>query len=180
MYTLVWAGGNKPDNLIGNLPCEHDRGGRLLTNKYLEVQGHEFVFSLGDCACIVDHNTGKPYPPTAQHALKQGQIAAHNIVHSVRTEPSLKANHDKKGKKVFDYKTRGVMALIGRRNGVGILFGLRVHGFIGWCIWRFYYLSTLPTTQKKLRVMVDWFIDLFFKRDVTRLKISYEEKNSSL
>ena len=176
--TLVWAGGNKPDNLITNLSCEHDRGGRLLTNKYLEVQGHEYVFSLGDCACIVDPNTGKPYPPTAQHALKQGRIAAHNIVYSVRKESALKANRDNKGKKVFDYKTRGVMALIGRRNGVGILFGLRVHGFIGWCVWRFYYLSTLPTMQKILRVMVDWFIDLFFKRDVTRLKISYEERNS--
>ena len=123
--TLVWAGGNKPDNLIINLSCEHDKGGRLLTNKYLEVQGHEYVFSLGDCACIVDPNTGKPYPPTAQHALKQGRIAAHNIVYSVREEPALKANRDNKGKKVFDYKTRGVMALIGRRNGVGILFGLR-------------------------------------------------------
>ena len=176
--TLVWAGGNKPDNLIINLSCEHDRGGRLLTNKYLEVQGHEYVFSLGDCACIVDPNTGKPYPPTAQHALKQGRIAAHNIVYSVRKDPALEANRDNKGKKVFDYKTRGVMALIGRRNGVGILFGLRVHGFIGWCVWRLYYLSTLPTMQKKLRVMVDWFIDLFFKRDVTRLKISYEERNS--
>ena len=73
--TLVWAGGNKPDDLILNLSCEHDKAGRLLTTNYLEVQGHEFVFSLGDCACIVDHNTGKPYPPTAQHALRQGQIA---------------------------------------------------------------------------------------------------------
>ena len=87
-----------------------------------------------------------------------------------------KGNHNKKGRKAFDYKTRGMMALIGRRNGVGIIFGHRVHGFIGWCIWRFYYLSTLPTVQKKLRVMVDWFIDLFFKRDVTRLKTSYEDK----
>ena len=68
--------GIKPDNLIRNLPCEHDKGGRLVTNKYLEVQGHEYVFSLGDCACIVDPNTGKPYPPTAQHALKQGRIAS--------------------------------------------------------------------------------------------------------
>ena len=176
--TLVWAAGIKPDVLIRNLPCDHDKGGRLVTNKYLEVQGHEFVYSLGDCACIVDPNTGKPYPPTAQHALKQGRIAAHNIVYSVRKEPALKADRDNKGKKVFDYKTRGVMALIGRRNGVGILFGVRVHGFIGWCVWRFYYLSTLPTLQKKLRVMVDWFIDLFFKRDVTRLKISYGERNS--
>jgi NADH:ubiquinone reductase (H+-translocating) len=68
------------------------------------------------------------------------------------------------------------MALIGKRNGVGLLLGYKVHGFIAWSIWRFYYLSTLPTVQKKLRVMVDWFIDLFFKRDVTRLKTPIEEK----
>jgi NADH:ubiquinone reductase (H+-translocating) len=171
--TFVWAGGGKPDDLIMNLPCEHDKSGRLLTNNYLEVNGYEYVFSLGDCACIVDHNTGKPYPPTAQHALRQGQIAAHNLIYAIREG---RADHSKKTKQSFDYKTKGVMALIGRRNGVGILFGHRVHGFVGWFIWRFYYLSTLPTVQKKLRVMVDWFIDLFFKRDVTRLKTSYEEK----
>jgi NADH dehydrogenase len=176
--TLVWAGGGKPDDLIINLACEHDKAGRLLTNNYLEVQGYEHILSLGDCACIIDPNTGKPYPPTAQHALRQGRIAAHNIVHAMRTGATIKRNYNKKSKKAFDYKTKGVMALIGRRNGVGILFGRQVHGFIGWFIWRFYYLSTLPTVQKKLRVMVDWFIDLFFKRDVTRLRTFYEEKKS--
>jgi NADH:ubiquinone reductase (H+-translocating) len=63
-----------------------------------------------------------------------------------------------------------MMALIGKRNGVGILFGHRVHGFTAWWLWRSYYLGNLPTVEKKLRVAVDWFIDLFFKRDVTRLK----------
>jgi hypothetical protein len=79
---------------------------------------------------------------------------------------------------VFDYKTKGVMALIGRRNGVGILLGHKVQGFTAWFFWRFYYLSTLPTVQKKLRVMTDWFIHLFFKRDVTRLKTPSEEKSA--
>ena len=65
------------------------------------------------------------------------------------------------------------MTLIGRRNGVGILLGFKVHGFIAW--WCSYYLLNLPTVEKKLRVMVDWFIDLFFKRDVTRLKSPTEE-----
>jgi NADH:ubiquinone reductase (H+-translocating) len=174
--TLVWAGGGKPDNLVRNVACEHDKAGRLLTNNYLEVQGYEYIFSIGDCACITDPNTGKPYPPTAQHALRQGQIAAHNIVHAMRTGTVVRGGYNKKSKKAFDYKTKGVMALIGRRNGVGVLFGRQVHGFIGWFIWRFYYLSTLPTLQKKIRVMVDWFIDLFFKRDVTRLRTFDEEK----
>lgn len=73
-------------------------------------------------------------------------------------------------KKQFNYKTKGIMALIGKKNGVGILLGYKVHGFVAWWLWRSYYLGNVPTWEKKLRVMVDWFIDLFFYRDVTRLK----------
>ncbi|MGB6673113.1 MAG: hypothetical protein WBE34_11810 [Candidatus Nitrosopolaris sp.] len=68
-----------------------------------------------------------------------------------------------------------MMALVGKRNGVGILLGHKVHGFTAWWLWRLYYLGILPTTEKKLRVTVDWIIDLFFKRDVTRLKTFTEE-----
>jgi NADH:ubiquinone reductase (H+-translocating) len=170
--TMVWAGGARPDSLISGLQCKHDNSGRMITNNYLEVQGHEdSAFALGDCASIIDPNTGNPCPPTAQHALRQGKIAANNIFSKIRESEH---NHNKK--KVFDYKTKGVMTLIGRRNGVGILLGHKVQGFIAWFFWRFYYLSTLPTVQKKLRVMTDWFIDLFFKRNVTRLKTPLEEK----
>jgi NADH:ubiquinone reductase (H+-translocating) len=156
--------------LISDLQCKHDGNGRIITNNYLEVQGYEDdVFALGDCASIIDHNTGNPCPPTAQHALRQGNIVANNIFSKI-----TKSDHHHK-KKLLDYKTKGVMTLIGRRNGVGILLGYKVHGFTAWFFWRFYYLSTLPTVQKKLRVMTDWFIDLFFKRDVTRLKTPLEE-----
>ena len=65
--------------------------------------------------------------------------------------------------------------LIGMRNGGGILLGHKVHGFTAWFLWRLYYLGNLRTTEKKLRVTVDWIIDLFFKRDVTRLKTFTEE-----
>jgi len=68
------------------------------------------------------------------------------------------------------------MALVGKRNGVGILLGHKTQGFTAWALWRSYYLANLPTVEKKLRVMVDWFIDLFFKRDVTRLKTFAEER----
>ena len=168
--TMIWSGGARPDPLISGLQCKHDNNGRMITNNYLEVQGHEdSVFALGDCASIIDPNTGNPCPPTAQHALRQGKIAVNNIFSKIR-----ESEHHKK--KVFDYKTKGVMTLIGRRNGVGILLGIKVQGFTAWFFWRFYYLSTLPTVQKKLRVMTDWLIDLFFKRDVTRLKTPLEEK----
>ena len=166
--TVVWAGGGKPHNLLSTLPCEHDKSDRIMTNNYLEVSGHvDSAMAIGDCACIPDPRTGKPYPPTAQHALRQGKIAAKNLI--------AKINGQESNKEPLDYKTKGVMTLIGKRNGVGIIFGHKVHGFVAWWFWRSYYLANLPTVEKKLRVSVDWMIDLFFKRDVTRLKTSTEE-----
>jgi NADH dehydrogenase len=164
--TIVWAGGGKPQSILSALSCEHDKSGRIVTNNSLEALGFtDAVMALGDCACITDPNTGMP--PTAQHAIRQGKVAATNLVSAIKGEENRK--------KAFDYKTRGVMTLIGRRNGVGILLGYKVHGFTAWWFWRAYYLSNLPTVEKKLRVMVDWFVDLFFKRDVTRLKTPFEE-----
>lgn len=86
------------------------------------------------------------------------------------------AEEDHSNLMAFDYKTKGVMAEIGKRTSVGDLLGIKVHGFIAWWIWRSYYLSNLPTIQKKLRVMIDWSIDLLFKRDITRIRTYTEEK----
>jgi len=169
--TLIWAGGVLPDKLIGSLPCDHDKSGRIVANKYLEINGYENdAFVVGDCACIKDPHTGNPYPPTAQHALRQAKVATKNMIFAINGKPNNK-------KITFDYKTKGVMALIGKRNAVGILHGHKVHGFTAWFLWRLYYLGNLPTTEKKLRVMVDWFIDLFFKRDVSRLRTFTEESS---
>ena len=125
--TLIWAGGVWPDDkLIGNLPCDHDKSGRIVANKYLEINGYENgAFVVGDCACITDAHTGSPYPPTAQHALRQARVATKNIIIAINDKPNDR-------KISFDYKTKGIMALIGKRNGVGILLGHRVHGFTAW------------------------------------------------
>ncbi len=72
------------------------------------------------------------------------------------------------------------MAQIGKRNGVGILFGIKTHGLLAWMIWRMYYLSQLSTFEKKLRVLIDWSIDLFFKPDITRLKIFTESQEAQI
>jgi len=97
-------------------------------------------------------------------------VATKNIIFAINGKPNDR-------KISFDYKTKGMMALIGKRNGVGILLGLKVHGFTAWFLWRLYYLGNLPTVEKKLRVTVDWTIDLFFKRDVSRLRTFTEESS---
>jgi NADH dehydrogenase len=161
-YTLIWTAGVTPSKLIADLPCEHDKGHRITANSYLEMPGYDEVYALGDCASITDPNTGRPYPPTAQHAIRQGKVAAKNII------CSIKGRSNKKRK--FDYETKGMMAEIGKRTGVATIFGTKIHGFAAWWLWRTYYLGNLPTISKKLKVMGDWTSDLMFKPDVAMIK----------
>jgi NADH dehydrogenase len=163
-YTLIWTAGVTQNKLIANLQCEHDKSHRIITNEYLEIKKYEgIVFALGDCASVTNPHTGKPYPSTAQHAIRQSQVAAKNIISSVKKE--------RKGEKTkFDYKTKGMMANIGGKTGVAILFGkIKLHGFLAWWLWRSYYLANLPTAKKKLKVMDDWTSDMLFKPDVSQL-----------
>ncbi len=176
-HTLIWTGGVIPSSLITDLQCEHDKDKKIIVNNYLQVHSYPGVYALGDCASIIDPHNGKPYPPTAQHAIREGKVVAKNLIFVIKSGKQIsEALKDQSNMTRFDYKTKGVMAEIGKRTGVGDLLGIKVHGFIAWWIWRSYYLSNLPTFQKKLRVMVDWSIDLFFKRDITRIRTYTEEK----
>ena len=151
--TLVWAGGVMVDPTITSLDCEHGPSGRILVDDFLRVKEHEDVFAIGDCAYLEDKQTNKPYPPTAQIALRQAKIVTQNIVSSLKGN-SLTA---------FTYKNRGIMATIGKRNAVALLGKRKVHGLLAWVIWRYFYLTNLPTTEKKIRVGFEWFLDFFFR-----------------
>jgi NADH dehydrogenase FAD-containing subunit len=177
-FTLIWAGGVIPSKVIEDLSCERDKRGRIIINNYLQVHKYDGVFALGDCASITDPHTKKPYPPTAQHAIREGKVAAKNLISIIKNSRVMKEAKEEKrsGMETFDYKTKGTMAEIGKRTGVGDILGLKVYGFVAWWIWRTYYLATLPTVEKKIRVMIDWTIDLFFKRDVTKLKTFVAEE----
>jgi NADH:ubiquinone reductase (H+-translocating) len=166
-YSLIWTAGVTQNKLIADLSCEHDKGHRIVTNGYLEMKNYEgIVYALGDCASIPNPHTGKPYPPTAQHAIRQATIAAENIIYSIRSKKVGSVSEKKK----FDYKTKGMMAQVGKRTGVAILFGkIKLHGFLAWWLWRSYYLINLPTIKKKLKVIGDWTSDMLFKPDVSQL-----------
>ncbi len=169
--TLVWSTGVTPSNVVKDLQCDHDKGHRIIANGYLEVEGCDGVYALGDCASITDPATGKPYPTTAQHAIREGRVAAKNIICDITG----------KGKKEqFRYKTKGMMAEIGKRTGVATLFGMKIHGFAAWWLWRTFYLANLPTARKKLKVMSDWTMDLFYKPDATMISGLIEQKKAEV
>ena len=155
--TVVWTAGTAPNPLVGALPCNKDHG-RIVANEFLEVPGWPGVWALGDCAVIPDPKTGKPYPPTAQHALREGRVLARNIVAALRGGR----------KQPFVFSTLGQLATIGRRVGVANILGINFSGFIAWWLWRTIYLSKLPRTEKKLRVALDWTLDLLFSKDLVQ------------
>ena len=156
---LIWAGGNEAQDFVQSLNVEHDRSGRLMVDKYLRLTKYPNVFALGDCAHILD-SANNPYPPTAQHAIREAQTASNNLISSVNGTDNFK---------IFEYSSKGSMAKIGKRDGVAKMLGMNLTGFTAWFVWKQYYLSTLPVMEKRIRVGLDWFVDLFFTRDITKL-----------
>ncbi|HUS09174.1 MAG TPA: NAD(P)/FAD-dependent oxidoreductase [Pyrinomonadaceae bacterium] len=154
---LVWTAGVSPNPLLDMLDCSKERG-RLVTNEFLEVTDYPGVWALGDCAAVPDPATGKSCPPTAQHAIRQGKVVGENIVAAI--------NGGRRRR--FEFKTIGALASIGKRTGVARIMGVNFSGFIAWWLWRTIYLSKLPRFEKKVRVALDWFLDLLFSKDLVQ------------
>jgi NADH dehydrogenase len=157
--TLIWTAGTSGHPLCGGLPCTAEHG-RIKVDEFMQVDGWPGVWSLGDCASVPDVTTGKPCPPTAQHAIRQGKVLAQNIV----------ATLDGRAKKQFRFRTLGLLAAIGRRAGVANILGMQFSGFLAWLLWRSIYLAKLPRLEKKTRVALDWTLDLFFSKDLVQFR----------
>jgi NADH dehydrogenase len=157
-FTLIWTAGVTPGKLIADLPCKKEHG-RLVVNENLEILDQPGVWALGDCAWALDPTTGKPFPTTAQHAVRQGKAVAKNILASIHNQPQ----------EAFRFKMLGQVAAIGQRTGVAEIYGFRFSGFLAWLMWRTIYLGKLPRFEKKLQVALHWTMDLFFPKELTQL-----------
>jgi len=155
--TLVWTAGNRPNPLLAGLPCERNRAGALVVERTLQVKGFANLWAVGDCAQIpdVDHESAF-YPPTAQHAIREGKVAADNIAGLLQGRPP----------RPFRFQTIGTLVALGHRTAVAQVRGWKFSGFLAWFLWRTVYLGKLPGLEKKVRVALDWSIDLFFPRDI--------------
>jgi len=157
--TLIWTAGVKPSAAIESLDCKKERG-RLLVDEYLAVPGVNGLWAAGDCAAVpTGYETGNFWPPTAQHGLREAIRAAKNIEAAIDGRPL----------KPFVFTTLGQLATIGRRTGVAMVFGFKFSGLIAWAMWRSIYLMKLPGLAKKVRVMMDWTLDLLFGRDIEQM-----------
>ncbi len=152
--TLVWTAGTAPNPLVATLDVAKERG-RVRTDETLRVDGTASVWAVGDCALVPDPKTGAWHPPTAQHAIREARTLARNVVAALDGKPAVP----------FRFSTLGQLAAIGRRTGVARVFGMRFSGFVAWWLWRTVYLAKLPRLEKKLRVALDWTLDLAFAKD---------------
>jgi len=162
--TMIWTAGVTPVNTIKRSMFKTERG-KIIVNDFLEVSEFPGVFAIGDCALFIDPLTERPFPPTAQLAEAQAKTAAYNLHSLIRNEKMKK----------FEYKSRGQMAIIGKRNGVASFLGINISGIWAWALWRNVYISKIPKWDKRLRVLLDWTIDMFFDRDISRLKFADKE-----
>lgn len=163
--TLIWTAGITPVNTIKRSMFKTDKG-KVMIDDFLEVPDFPGVFAIGDCALFLNPETKRSFPPTAQIAEAQAKTAAKN----------LKATIKNLEKESFEYHSKGQMAIIGKRSGIATFLGMNISGFWAWLIWRNIYLSKIPTLDKRVRVFLDWTIDLFFDRDISRLKMIKREE----
>lgn len=159
--TMLWTAGVAPPPLVQGLPMKKEKG-RIVVNSCMESEEFRGIWVVGDCAYIPNPDDGgKPYPATAQHAIREGNQVAKNIEAVVIGEG--------RQQKPFKYKMLGQLAAIGQRRGAAKILGFQFSGFIAWWLWRSTYLWKLPGLEKKIRVAIGWTIDLFFSRDLVQL-----------
>ncbi len=163
-HTIIWTAGNAPNPLLQACGVRCDRRGAAIVDATLAVADRPRVWALGDCAAVSDPQTGTPYPPTAQFALREAKTVARNIRASLRGAPSAP----------FAFRSLGALCVIGHQTACAEvrlpLTGrtVRFSGFLAWLAWRAIYLSKLPGFERKLRVFIDWNIELFFPRDIVQ------------
>ncbi len=157
--TIIWVAGIKPKELSISSEVNKARDGRIIINEYLQLEQYPNVFALGDGACLIDKDTNTPLPALAQVAERQSALVAKNIVLSIGNKKLEK----------FKYRSRGSMVSLGQWMAIAEISNFYFWGHITWWIWRTVYLSKMISLRKKVRVAIDWTLQIFSTRDMSKL-----------
>lgn len=163
--TIVLAAGIVPSAVASAIPVVRDQRGRIAVDATMRSPSHPQVWALGDCAAIPGPD-GHPYPALAQHAVREARHLARNI----------RAAIDGQAPSPFRFRALGTMASLGHTRAVALVFGLRLTGFFAWWLRRTYYLFQMPRWDRRLRIILDWTVALFFRPDITRVDLRVERE----
>ena len=162
--TIVLAAGIVPSAATAAIPVAHEERGRIAVDATMRSRSHPEVWALGDCAAIPDPN-GRPYPALAQHAVREARQLAENVAAVLQGNPP----------EPFVFRSLGTMAALGHSRAVAQVFGIRLRGFPAWWLRRTYYLLQMPRWDRRLRIVLDWTVALFFRPDITKVDITREQ-----
>lgn len=159
--TLVSTVPSSPHPIIDGLNLPKGKNGRLIADRFLQVEGADNIWAVGDCAQVPTPE-GDFCPPTAQHAIRQARAAASNIVAAIRGGERSE----------FAFEGLGMMGALGHHSAVAQILGVNISGFAAWWIWRTIYLMKLPGWGRRLKVASSWTLDLVLPAELVELKLS--------
>jgi NADH dehydrogenase len=163
--TIVLTAGIVPSAVASAMAVDRDQRGRIAVDATMRSRSHPHVWALGDCAAIPDPD-GRPYPALAQHAVREARQVARNIAAVI----------DGGAPSPFIFRSLGTMASLGHTRAVALVFGLRLTGFFAWWLRRTYYLFQMPRWDRRVRIVLDWTVALFFRPDITRVELRVERE----
>jgi NADH dehydrogenase len=158
--TIVSSAGTALPKVLDDTPFPRDERGRLKMRADMRIEGFDNVWSAGDCAAV-PHPHGGVCPTVAVYAMAGGYQIGVNLRRLTR------------GKKLQDYWFSGIgdACALGDKTAVTHLWGLRLYGFLAWVTWRSIFLFFIPTWERKLRIVADWFMAAIFGRDIVDVRI---------
>ncbi len=163
--TIVLAAGIVPSAAASAVAVARDRRGHIAVDASMRSLSHPNVWAVGDCASIPGPD-GRPYPALAQHAIREARQLAWNVVAAI----------DGRTPRPFVFRTLGTMASLGHTRAVARIFGVYLTGVPAWWVRRTYYLFQMPRWDRRLRIVLDWTIALFFRPDITRVELRGERE----
>jgi len=158
---VVLASGTAANPVLAESGLPLSKRGTIIVDGTMRARGLENVWALGDCAQIPDEK-GEPYPPLAQHAVREARRLARNIAATLTGRGSIRP---------FLYKNKGTLAALGHYAGMAQTPFFTATGFPAWWIWRTYYLFQMPLWSRRLRIVIDWTMALFFKPDTFKIDL---------
>jgi NADH dehydrogenase len=159
--TIILAAGIVPSPSVVGLPVAKAKQGQIVVMNTLRAQDHPNVWALGDCSSVPAPGGGH-YPYLAQHAIREARRLALNlqaVLNGRQPEP-------------FIYDTIGVMGSLGSFKGFGTVGRLRLRGLLAWWLRRSYYLMTMPRWSRRIRIVMDWTLSLFFRPDIVKVDLA--------
>ena len=157
--TVIWVAGIKPKEIDFEKEVQKTNNTRLVVNEYLQLENYNNIFALGDATAVRIKNTENFLPALAQVAEKEAKIVAQNLFLLTKNKKI----------KPFHYKHSGDLISLGQWMAIGEISNFTFSGHLAWWLWRTVYLSKLISFRKKIRVAMDWTINLFYPRDISEI-----------